>query len=93
MLAIARALMSRPKLILFDEPSLGLSPMVVDVVMSNIRDMRRQGLSVLLVEQNATLALSYADQAYVLESGNITLQGAGSELMGSELVRRAYLGM
>ncbi len=93
MLAIGRALMSRPKVMMFDEPSLGLSPIMADAVMGKIKELRSQGLSILLVEQNSTLALSICDRAYVLESGAITLQGTGQELLNNDMVRKAYLGM
>jgi len=92
MLAIGRALMARPKLILFDEPSLGLAPTVVETTFSIIADIRRQGTTVLMVEQNAYLALRMADRAYVLETGRIVLAGAAADLMADDHVRRAYLG-
>jgi len=92
MLAIGRALMARPRLILFDEPSLGLAPTVVETTFSIIADIRRQGATVLMVEQNAYLALRMADRAYVLETGRIVLAGAAAELMADDHVRRAYLG-
>ena len=92
MLAVARALMSRPKLMMLDEPSLGLAPLVVQDIFSIIREINRQGVTVLLVEQNANMALKIADQAYVLETGNITMSGTGAELASSPEVRKAYLG-
>ena len=92
MLAVGRALMSRPKLLLLDEPSLGLAPLVVQDIFSIIREINRQGVTVLLVEQNANMALKIADQAYVLETGNITMSGTGAELLVNEKVREAYLG-
>ena len=92
MLAVGRALMSRPKLMMLDEPSLGLAPLVVQDIFSIIREINRQGVTVLLVEQNANMALKIADQAYVLETGNITLSGTGAELAKSDEVRKAYLG-
>jgi branched-chain amino acid transport system ATP-binding protein len=92
MLAIARALMARPKLILFDEPSLGLAPTLVETTFAIIADIRRQGTTVLMVEQNAYLALRMADRAYVLETGRIVLAGAAADLMADDHVRRAYLG-
>jgi len=92
MLAIGRALMARPKLILFDEPSLGLAPTMVETTFSIIADIRRQGTTVLMVEQNAYLALGMADRAYVLETGRIVLAGAATALLADDHVRRAYLG-
>ena len=92
MLAIGRALMARPRLILFDEPSLGLAPTVVETTFAIIADIRRQGTTVLMVEQNAHLALRMADRAYVLETGRIVLAGAAADLMADDHVRRAYLG-
>jgi branched-chain amino acid transport system ATP-binding protein len=92
MLAIGRALMARPKLILFDEPSLGLAPTLVETTFAIIADIRRQGTTVLMVEQNAYLALRMADRAYVLETGRIVLAGAAADLMADDHVRRAYLG-
>ena len=92
MLAVGRALMSRPKLMILDEPSLGLSPRVVQDIFTIIREINRQGVTVLLVEQNANMALKIADQAYVLETGNITMSGTGAELLVNEKVREAYLG-
>jgi len=92
MLAIARALMARPRLILFDEPSLGLAPTVVETTFSIIADIRRQGTTVLMVEQNAHLALQLADRGYVMETGCIVLQGSARDLLANDQVRRAYLG-
>lgn len=92
MLAVARALMSRPKLLMMDEPSLGLAPLIVRDIFSIIREINRNGVTVLLIEQNANMALHIADQAYVLETGLITLRGAGSELLSNSEVRAAYLG-
>ena len=92
MLVVGRALMSRPKLMMLDEPSLGLAPLVVQDIFSIIREINRQGVTVLLVEQNANMALKIADQAYVLETGNITMSGTGAELLVNEKVREAYLG-
>ena len=92
MLAISRALMSKPKLLLLDEPSMGLSPILVDEVFDIIKEIHNQGTTILLVEQNAEKALSIADKAYVLETGNITLSGTGKELKNNELVIKAYLG-
>lgn len=92
MVAMARALMSRPKLLMLDEPSMGLAPMMVAKIFETIRDISAQGVSILLVEQNAKLALEAAQRGYVLESGAITLSGKASELLGSDAVQRAYLG-
>ena len=92
MLAIGRALMGRPKLLLMDEPSMGLSPILVETIFNTIREIRDQGATILLVEQNAAMALEVADRAYVLESGVITLTGTGADLATNDQVRRAYLG-
>ena len=92
MLAIGRALMARPRLILFDEPSLGLAPTVVETTFAIIADIRRQGTTVLMVEQNAYLALQMADRGYVMETGRIVLAGPARDLMADANVRRAYLG-
>jgi len=92
MVAMARALMSRPKLLMLDEPSMGLAPMMVAKIFETIREISVQGVSILLVEQNAKLALEIAQRGYVLESGLVTLFGASSELLGSDAVQRAYLG-
>ncbi len=92
MLAIARALMARPKLLLLDEPSLGLAPIVVEAIMSTLAQLRDEGLTVLLVEQNARAALKIADRAYVLETGRIILSGPARELLADRQVTRAYLG-
>lgn len=92
MVAMARALMSRPKLLMLDEPSMGLAPMMVAMIFKTIRDISAQGVSILLVEQNAKLALEAAQRGYVLESGLITLSDSAANLLGSDEVRRAYLG-
>ena len=92
MLAIARALMSRPKLIMMDEPSLGLAPIIVQGVFDIISEINRQGVTILLVEQNANMALKAADRAYVMETGRITMTGTGRELSENEEIRAAYLG-
>jgi branched-chain amino acid transport system ATP-binding protein len=92
MLAIGRALMARPKLLMLDEPSLGLAPMLVKAIFQTIREINEQGVTILLVEQNARAALRLADKGYVLETGNIVLEGTAEELMGDERVRKAYLG-
>ena len=92
MLAMGRALMSHPKTILMDEPSMGLSPKLVKEIFSIIRKLQEQGITILLVEQNAKMALSIADRAYVLETGRITMEGDAKELLNNEQVRKAYLG-
>ena len=92
MLAVGRALMSRPKLIMMDEPSLGLAPIVVRDIFSIIREINKQGTTILLIEQNANMALKTANHAYVLETGSIIMQGSGEELLDNETVRAAYLG-
>lgn len=92
MLAIGRALMSRPKLLLLDEPSMGLSPIMVDKVFEVVQDVHGQGVTILLVEQNASRALALADRGYVMESGMITMSGPGKELLSDPKVRAAYLG-
>ena len=92
MLAISRALMAKPKLLLMDEPSHGLAPLVVESLATVIRDINKEGISVLLVEQNAGLAFSLTEQAYVLEVGKVALEGKTKELMNHELVRKAFLG-
>ena len=92
MLAMARALMSKPKLIMMDEPSMGLSPILVEQIFSIIAELRQSGATILLVEQNANKALKITDRAYVLETGRITLSGSGRELLDSEDVKKAYLG-
>lgn len=92
MLAMGRALMSHPKIMLLDEPSMGLSPLLVKEIFRIIENINKQGTTVLLVEQNAKMALAIADRAYVLETGKITLEGTGAELAASEQVRKAYLG-
>ena len=92
MLAVGRALMSRPKIIMMDEPSLGLAPLVVKGIFDIIREINKQGVTVLLIEQNANMALKTADVGYVLETGRITLSGSGMELLSNEQVKKAYLG-
>ena len=92
MLAMGRAIMSHPKLLMLDEPSMGLSPLLVDQVFEIIKDINRDGTTILLVEQNAGKSLAISDRAYVLENGKIVLTGTGSELAASEMVRKAYLG-
>jgi branched-chain amino acid transport system ATP-binding protein len=93
MLAIGRALMSAPRLLLLDEPSMGLAPKLVEEVFATIGRLRSEGVSVLLVEQNATAALAIADYGYVLETGRIVLEGSGAQLRGDAQVREAYLGL
>ncbi len=92
MLAVGRALMSRPKLLMMDEPSLGLAPLVVQGIFDIIRTINRQGVTVLLIEQNANMALKIADYAYVLETGCITKSGTGAALLADESIKEAYLG-
>lgn len=92
MLAIARAMMAKPKLLLLDEPSMGLAPLMVEAIFSVIQNLSKEGMTILLVEQNARLALSMANRAYVMESGEITIQGPAQELLHDERVRKAYLG-
>lgn len=92
MLAIGRALMARPQLMLMDEPSMGLAPLLVKEIFSIIKDINERGTTILLVEQNANMALSIADKAYVIETGEIVLQGSAQELMNSPEVKKAYLG-
>ncbi len=92
MLAMGRALMSHPKLLMLDEPSMGLAPILVEQIFDIIKDLHSKGTTILLVEQNAQMALSVADRAYVLETGTITLTGTGAELAASDAVRQAYLG-
>lgn len=92
MLAVGRALMSRPKIIMMDEPSLGLAPIVVKGIFEIIREINKQGVTVLLIEQNANMALHTADLGYVLETGKITMSGSGEELLVNEDVKKAYLG-
>jgi branched-chain amino acid transport system ATP-binding protein len=92
MLAVARGLMAQPKLLLLDEPSLGLAPLIVQNLFATIRQIRSRGVTILLVEQNANMALSVADRGYVLETGTLTVSGTAQELLGNEQVRAAYLG-
>ena len=92
MLAVGRALMSRPKIMMMDEPSLGLAPLVVKGIFDIIKEINKQGVTILLIEQNANMALQTADIGYVLETGKITLTGPGKELMRDEAVKKAYLG-
>ena len=93
MLAIGRALMGKPRLLMLDEPSLGLAPMLVADIFEVVRDLRRRGLTVMLVEQNAVHALQLSDRGYVLENGSVVLEGTGEELLGDDRVRSAYLGL
>ncbi|MDE6067484.1 MAG: ABC transporter ATP-binding protein [Treponemataceae bacterium] len=92
MLAVGRALMSSPRLMMMDEPSLGLAPLIVQQIFGIIEEIKKRGVTILLIEQNANMALKIADNAYVLETGEITLQGSGAELLQNEKVREAYLG-
>jgi branched-chain amino acid transport system ATP-binding protein len=92
MCAIGRALMARPKLLLLDEPSMGLSPILVEAIFRIVQDINRQGTTILLVEQNARMALRVAHRGYVIQTGRIVLQDAAAELLRSDLVRKTYLG-
>ena len=92
MLAIGRALLSKPELLLLDEPSMGLAPLIVKEIFSIIKDVNKQGTTVLLVEQNANMALQCADRAYIIKNGNISLQGSALDLLDNEEVKKAYLG-
>lgn len=92
MLAMGRALMSRPRILLLDEPSMGLAPLLVKEIFSIVKDINETGTTILLVEQNAHMALSIANKAYVLETGRVTLSGDAKELAASEEIRKAYLG-
>ena len=92
MLAMGRALMARPKILLLDEPSMGLAPILVKVIFRIIQEINKQGTTILLVEQNARMALAVCDRAYVMETGNIVLSGSGEELSRSEQIQKAYLG-
>lgn len=92
MLAMGRALMSHPRLLMLDEPSMGLSPILVEQIFDIIAELHKAGTTILLVEQNAEMALQIADRAYVLESGRIVMTGTGKELAASEEIRKAYLG-
>ncbi|HMA55608.1 MAG TPA: ATP-binding cassette domain-containing protein, partial [Pseudolabrys sp.] len=93
MLAIGRCLMGAPELVMFDEPSLGLAPTVVQSVLTTVRDLNREGLTCVLVEQNVAVSLKLASHAYVLENGRITLAGSGEQLLHDDRVRQAYLGL
>jgi branched-chain amino acid transport system ATP-binding protein len=93
MLAIARGLMARPRLLMLDEPSLGLAPILVEEVFRIVREIKEQGVTVLLVEQNVRRTLELADRGYVLETGRIAMSGSSAELLGSEHVKQAYLGL
>lgn len=92
MLAISRGLMARPRLLLLDEPSMGLAPILVEQIFATIQEINRDGVTILLVEQNATMALAISERGYVLETGNIILEGKAEELTGNDRVRQAYLG-
>ncbi|MBS5820479.1 MAG: ATP-binding cassette domain-containing protein, partial [Enterococcus gilvus] len=92
MLAMGRALMSKPRLLLLDEPSMGLAPIFIQEIFNIIQEIQKQGTTVLLIEQNAKMALSIADRGYVLETGKVVLSGTGQELLESEEVKKAYLG-
>jgi branched-chain amino acid transport system ATP-binding protein len=93
MLAIGRCLMGQPELVMFDEPSLGLAPAIVQSVLQTVRDLNREGLTCVLVEQNVAVSLKLASRAYVLENGRVTLSGTGEELLADDRVRKAYLGL
>ena len=92
MLAVGRALMSKPKVLMLDEPSLGLAPLIVQQIFEIIKEINRQGVTILLIEQNANMALKTADLAYVIETGEIVLSGTGAEVMANPMVKEAYLG-
>jgi branched-chain amino acid transport system ATP-binding protein len=92
MLAIGRAMMSRPRLLMLDEPSMGLSPIMMNLIFTTLAELKAQGTTILLVEQNAQAALALADRAYVIETGSVVLEGSAAELSASEQVRKAYLG-
>ena len=92
MLAVARALMSRPKLMMMDEPSLGLAPLIVRDIFTIIKEINKNGVTILLIEQNANMALKTADRGYVLETGRVKIEGTGAELLANEEVKKAYLG-
>ena len=92
MLAVARALMSHPKLMMMDEPSLGLAPLIVQDIFNIIKEINKRGVTILLIEQNASMALSIADRGYVLETGKIIMEGKGKELLVDPRVKAAYLG-
>nr|WP_027850052.1 ABC transporter ATP-binding protein [Marinospirillum insulare] len=93
MLAMGRALMARPRLLLLDEPSMGLAPLIIEEIFEIVRELKDEGMTIFLVEQNASQALALADRGYVLETGQVVLQGTGKELLSNEKVREAYLGM
>ncbi len=93
MVAIGRGLMSNPKILMLDEPSLGLAPVLVDEVLDTVRKLKEQGLTILLVEQNVREALEISDRAYIIQTGRITRQGPASELLRSDEIRKAFLGM
>nr|WP_245944333.1 ABC transporter ATP-binding protein [Marinospirillum perlucidum] len=93
MLAMGRALMARPKLLLLDEPSMGLAPLIVEEIFNTIKDLKKEGMTIFLVEQNASQALALADRGYVLETGKVVVEGTGKELLSNEKVQEAYLGM
>ena len=92
MLAVARSLMAKPKLVMLDEPSLGLAPIIVQEIFNIIKKINEQGITILLIEQNANMALRIADYAYVLETGVITMEGTGAELLANDKIKEAYLG-
>lgn len=93
MLAIGRGLMSRPKLLLLDEPSIGLAPLLVQEIFKTVKGLQKEGITIMLVEQNARMALATSERGYILELGELVLSGKAEDLLGNEEVRRAYLGM
>lgn len=90
---MGRALMARPRLLLLDEPSMGLAPLIIEEIFDIIRELKKEGITIFLVEQNASQALALADRGYVLETGRVVIEGTGRELLSNEKVREAYLGM
>jgi branched-chain amino acid transport system ATP-binding protein len=93
MLAIGRALMARPRLLLLDEPSMGLAPLIIEEIFNIVKELKEEGITIFLVEQNASQALALADRGYVLETGKVVIEGTGRELLSNEKVREAYLGI
>jgi branched-chain amino acid transport system ATP-binding protein len=93
MLAMGRALMAKPRLLLLDEPSMGLAPLIIEEIFNIIKELKNEGMTIFLVEQNASQALALADRGYVLETGRVVVEGSGRELLSNEKVREAYLGM
>tara|TARA_R100000656_G_scaffold1016_2_gene1869 strand:- start:1284 stop:1769 length:486 start_codon:yes stop_codon:yes gene_type:complete len=93
MLAMGRALMAKPRLLLLDEPSMGLAPLIIEEIFNIVKELKEEGITIFLVEQNASQALALADRGYVLETGKVVIEGTGQELLSNEKVREAYLGM